>query len=86
VTLRELKAFEKISLNAGETRKVTLKVPVESLGFHAEDGSYTVEAGAVQVFVGGNSLAEQVGEAEIVTTIRIPPNERRASSATGIVQ
>jgi beta-glucosidase len=84
--LRELKAFEKISLNAGETRKVTLKVPVESLGFHAEDGSYTVEAGTIQAFIGGNSLAEQAGEAEIVNTIRIPPNERRASSATGIVQ
>ncbi|MGO4388431.1 beta-glucosidase BglX [Microvirga sp. 2YAF29] len=84
--LRELKAFEKVSLNAGETKHVTLKVPVESLGFHAEDGSYAVEAGAIQVFVGGNSLAEQVGEAEIMNTIRIPPDERRASGATNIVQ
>ncbi len=84
--LRELKAFEKISLNASETKRVTLKVPVESLGFHAEDGSYTVEAGAIQAFVGGSSLAEQAGEAEIMNTIRIPPDERRASNATGIVQ
>jgi beta-glucosidase len=59
---------------------------VESLGFQAEDGSYTVEAGAIQVFVGGNSLAEQAGEAEVVNTIRIPPNESRASNATSIVQ
>lgn len=83
--LRELKGFEKISLNPGETKRVTLRVPVEDLGFHTDDGSYVVEAGAIQVFVGGSSLAAPVGEAEIVTTIRRPPSERRAS-AGGIVQ
>jgi beta-glucosidase len=84
--LRELKAFEKIGLNPGETKRVTLHVPVESLGFHLDDGSYVVEAGAIQVFVGGNSLAEQVGETEIVNTIRVPPAERRASASTSIAQ
>jgi len=84
--LRELKAFEKISLNPGETKRVTLRVPVESLGFHLDDGTYVVEAGTIQVFVGGNSLADSVGEAEIVNTIRLPPEERRASAAAGILQ
>jgi beta-glucosidase len=84
--LRELKAFEKIDLNPGETKRVTLRVPVESLGFHLDDGSYVVEAGAIQVLVGGNSLAESVGEAEIVNTIRIPPTQRRASAPTSVAQ
>jgi beta-glucosidase len=84
--LRELKAFEKIALKPGEAKRVTLQVPVESLGFHLDDGTYLVEAGTVQVFVGGNSLAEPIGDAEIVKTFRIPPMERRASAATGIVE
>ncbi|MEZ0169164.1 beta-glucosidase BglX [Microvirga sp. TS319] len=84
--LRELKAFEKVDLAPGETKRVTLRVPVESLGFHLDDGSYVVEAGAIQVFVGGNSLAESAGEAEIAKTIRMPPEERRASASTGLAQ
>lgn len=84
--LRQLKAFEKISLNPGETKRVSLRVPVESLGFHLDDGSYVVEAGAIQVFVGGSSLAGQVGEVEIVKTISLPPDERRASVSTSVAQ
>ncbi len=84
--LRQLKAFEKINLNPGETKRVSLRVPVESLGFHLDDGSYVVEAGAIQVFVGGSSLAEQVGEVEIVKTISLPSDERRASASTSIAQ
>lgn len=80
--LRELKAFEKIDLKPGEARRVTLRVPVESLGFHLDDGTYLIEAGAIQVFVGGSSLAEPAGEAEIMETIRIPPTEQRASTST----
>jgi len=84
--LRELKAFEKISLEPGETKRVTLRVPVESLGFHLDDGTYVVEAGKIQVFVGGNSLAESIGDAEIVSTLQIPPDERRASASTSVAQ
>jgi beta-glucosidase len=84
--LRELKAFEKIALKPGETKRVTLRVPAESLGFHLDDGTYLVEEGTVQVFVGGSSLAEPVGEAEIVKTFRIPPMERRASTSTSVAQ
>ncbi|MCG7393624.1 beta-glucosidase BglX [Microvirga sp. ACRRW] len=84
--VRELKAFEKVSLNPGETKRVTLRVPVESLGFHLDDGSYVVEAGTIQAFIGGSSLADQAGEAEIVNTIRIPPDERRAAAATSVIE
>jgi beta-glucosidase len=75
--LRELKAFEKISLAPGESRRVTLRVPAAQLGFHLDDGTYVVEAGAVQAFIGGNSLAEASGEARIGETIRLAPHERR---------
>lgn len=84
--LRELKAFEKISLAPGETKRVTLRVPVESLGFHLDDGSYVVEAGAIQVFVGGSSLADTIGEVEIANPIQLPQTERRASASTSVAQ
>jgi beta-glucosidase len=84
--LRELKAFEKIALKPGEAKRVTLRAPVESLGFHLDDGTYLVEAGAIQAFIGGSSLAEPAGEAEITQNLRLPPTERRASAPTGIVR
>jgi beta-glucosidase len=79
--LRELKAFEKIELKPGEAKRVTLRVPVESLGFHLDDGTYLVETGAIQVFVGGSSAARPVGEAAVMETVRMPPGVRRASAA-----
>ncbi len=84
--LRELKAFEKIALKPGETRRVTLRVPVESLGFHLDDGTYLVEAGIIEAFVGGSSLAEPAGQAEVMKTFQIPPLERRASASTSVAQ
>jgi beta-glucosidase len=70
--LRELKAFDKIMLQPGETRRVTLKIPVERLGFHREDGSYIVEAGDFEIFVGGSSLAEQAGTVAVAQDILMP--------------
>jgi beta-glucosidase len=84
--LRELKAFEKIALKPGESRQVTLRVPVEELGFHLDDGTYVVEAGDLEVFVGGSSLAGSVGKVAVAETIRIPPTERRASATPGVVR
>nr|WP_255616634.1 glycoside hydrolase family 3 N-terminal domain-containing protein [Microvirga puerhi] len=80
--LRELKAFDKIALEPGETKRVVLRVPVESLGFHQDDGSYWVEAGTIEVFLGGSSLAEKVGEISILETFTLPLSGQRASSST----
>lgn len=84
--LRELKAFEKVTLAPGEAKRVALRVPVEALGFHQDDGTYSVEAGAIQVFVGGNSLAEPAGEVSIMETITVPPSGQRASSTSTLAQ
>lgn len=84
--LRQLKAFEKIALNPGESKQVRLRVPIEELGFHLDDGTYVVEAGDIEVFVGGNSLADPIGKVAIAETIRIPPSEQRASAAPGLLR
>ena len=44
-------------LAPGEARTLTLEVPVRRLGFHLDDGTYVVEPGEFQVFVGGHSDA-----------------------------
>ena len=64
--VRQLKAFEKVAVAPGESRTVTLRVPVRELGFHREDGSYAVEAGLRQIFVGTSSDAPLAGSVEIV--------------------
>ncbi len=56
--MRQLKAFDKVALKAGETRRVTLRIPAASLGFHDAQGRHRVEPGRFQVFVGGSSLAD----------------------------
>jgi beta-glucosidase len=78
--LRELKAFEKVALQPGESRRLTLTIPIERLGFHLDDGTYVVEPGEIQVFLGGSSLANSIGSVEIVDGLRIAPGEQRASN------
>ena len=64
--LRLLRAFEKVSLKAGETRTVTLAVKASDLGFHDETSRYVVEPGPFEVFVGGNSQARLSAKFELV--------------------
>jgi beta-glucosidase len=53
--VRELKGFQKISLQPGEQRAVRFEVPVCELGFTGRDMRYTVEPGAFRVWIGPNS-------------------------------
>jgi beta-glucosidase len=55
--LRRLKAVQKVALEAGEARSLTFRIPASELGFHRRDGTYVVEAGPFQVFVGSSSEA-----------------------------
>jgi len=64
--VRQLKAFRKLQFQPGERRVVELTVPAHALGFHLPDGSYVVEPGAFQVWVGGSSAAELEGSFAVV--------------------
>ncbi len=60
--LKQLKGFERVSLSAGQTKTVTMKVKVPDLHFYNEEttGIY-VPVGEYTVMVGGNSkLAENL--------------------------
>lgn len=56
--VKELKGFEKISLNAGET--VSFTIDKEVLQFYTINKKWEVEAGDFQLFVGGNSVTKLV--------------------------
>lgn len=53
--VKELKAFEKISLKAGESKTVSFTLSPKDLSFFDADGKVIFEAGKFTVFVGGNS-------------------------------
>ncbi len=53
--VKELKAFKRVTLAPQETRTVTLRVPVNLLGFYSIDNRYVVEPGTVEIMVGSSS-------------------------------
>ena len=53
---KELKAFERVSLGAGEKKQVSIEIPVKELrhwDIEAED--WAIEAGPVEIFIGSSS-------------------------------
>lgn len=60
--VKELKGFELIELNAGETKTVRFKLTKKELGFYNNKGEYLVELGEFDVFVGGSSYTELKSE------------------------
>lgn len=53
--VKELKGFERITLRAGEKRRVTFTLGTEQLGFYNRELRFVVEPGEFKVFAGTNS-------------------------------
>jgi beta-glucosidase len=60
--VRELKGFRKVSLQPGESRRVTIDVPAQELGFHGLAMSYIVEPGEFNLWVGPNAYEGLEGQ------------------------
>jgi beta-glucosidase len=60
--VKELKAFEKVSLKAGETKTVSFTLTQKDLSFLDANGNAVMEAGKFSVFVGGNSRDVKQGD------------------------
>lgn len=56
--VRELKGFQKIALKKGEKQTVTFEISTEDLKFYNSDLQFVAESGQFEVFVGGNSNAD----------------------------
>jgi beta-glucosidase len=53
--VKELKAFKRVFLEAGETKQVELTLPLTRLAFWGLEYDYKVEAGRYNLMIGGNS-------------------------------
>jgi beta-glucosidase len=53
--VKELKGFQKIRLNAGESKLVEFILTDAELGFYNNNGDYVVEPGDFDVMIGTNS-------------------------------
>jgi beta-glucosidase len=53
---RRLRAFEKISLQPGETKTVTLQIKGSDLAFVGAEGKWILEAGDFKIVAGDRSL------------------------------
>jgi beta-glucosidase len=63
--VKELKGFQRISLEPGEERPVRFEVPVRELGFIGLNMGYTVEPGAFKLWLGPDSTSGLEGDFEI---------------------
>jgi len=53
--VKELKGFERVELQPGQSREVTFTITPADLAFYTARGRWEAEPGAFKVFVGGNS-------------------------------
>ena len=60
--VKELKGFQKISLKAGESKKVSFPIKPEDLKFYNYDLQYDWEPGEFQIMIGGNSRDVKMGK------------------------
>ena len=53
---KELKAFERVSLGAGETKSVTLEIPADNLRYwNVDTNAWTLEHGRLELLLGSAS-------------------------------
>jgi beta-glucosidase len=65
--VRELKGFERLSLEPGETRVVTFPLSAADLAFSGPDLSVAAEPGWFDVYVGGDSRADASDAFELIS-------------------
>ena len=64
--VKQLKAFEKVTLQPGEVKTVSFSITEEMLRFYLPDNTYTSEPGKFRIFAGSDSNTENVSEFELL--------------------
>lgn len=64
--VKELRGFDKIMLDAGETKTVTFDVSWKTLGFYGQDQTFRAEPGMFSIMIGGSSDNVQSVDFELV--------------------
>jgi beta-glucosidase len=63
--IKELKGFQRIFLNPGETKTVTFDIPTSDLKFFDMNMEYNIEPGDFKVWIGPNSAEGLEGDFEL---------------------
>ena len=63
--VRELKGFQKVLLQPGESRTVTFDLAVRELGYYDTTGDWLVEPGTYQVWIAKDSASGEPGKLEV---------------------
>ncbi|MGB2106493.1 MAG: beta-glucosidase BglX [Porticoccaceae bacterium] len=66
--VKELKGFEKIALESGQSQEVTFTLSSDDLAFYTRDMSYKAEAGDFRLFIGTSSEDLQALEFKLTAT------------------
>lgn len=75
--LRELRGFQRVTLQPGESRKVTFRLPVNQLAFHDRKLQLHLEPGEVEALVGASSADIRLsGTFEITGQAKMAVEER----------
>ena len=64
--VRELKGFEKVLLQPGESREVSFEISVDALSFWNQQMEYVAEPGEFVVYIGGDSRASASASFELL--------------------
>ena len=64
--VKELKGFQKITLQPGEQRPVRFEVPVRALGFTGRNMQYVVEPGDFKLWIGTDSTGGLEGTFKVI--------------------
>ncbi len=64
--VRELKAFRRVHLEPGESKRVTFRLNSADLEFYDNDGNRVLEPGDFNAWIGGDSNAQLLVEFEVV--------------------
>lgn len=64
--VKELKAFRRISLDAGQTEQVTFKLPMSQLAFWGVDMTCGIEPGDFKLWVGTSSAEGLEADFQVV--------------------
>jgi len=60
--VRRLEGFQRVSLSAGQTKRVTFTLGRDQIGFYNNQGQFEVDPGTVDVYVGDNSVGGLHGQ------------------------
>ena len=75
--VQELKGYKRLTLQPGETRRLTFHLPVDQLAFYDEDLKLVLEPGQIDLMVGSSSADIHLrGSFEIIGASKIPVQSR----------